>query len=353
MAVDSGTMQARGRENLVPWSFHLFLKSPLGALLTGLVIAIAVFAALTSLELLSGRPQALLHGVPAAEVGCFYLRGDYRIGVVGIILLMYAATARYVLASWTRETGALLARAELLDVDSLAANRWWGVIPGVLGMAICLGFAIDIAERDVEWTREYWILPHVINWGWCIPFGWTGGRLIYSLVGDAVIVSRLARSIEITDLDDTAPLETAIRHGLRTALLSMMLLGLISVHFVDPGLGIGAVIFVSVLFVVGATISTLPVLGVVKVFYDARDAQLAELRKEIEIEEEQLRNRDPGYEPGRIGDIVALEKRLESWQLSVFRFSTFARLVVYAIVGFLSWLSAEAVSIVVEDLFGF
>lgn len=337
----------------VPWSFDLFAKSPAGALITGTASAILLVGAAMALELLTGRPQALLSGIPAADVGCEYLRGDYRIGVVGIILLMYAATARFILARWTRETGALLAQVKPLDVDTLAANRLWGLLPGLLGIAICLGFAIDIAERDVEWTRDYWILPHIINWGWCIPFGWSGGRLVFALIGNAVVVSRLARSIRIKDLDDTAPLEAAVRHGLRTALLSLVLLGLISVHFVDPGLGVGAVVFVGVMFVVGTTISTLPAIGVIKVFYDTRDAQLAELRREIEIEEEQLRNRDPGYEPGRIGDIVALEKRLESWQLSVFRFSTFARLVFYALIGILSWLGAEALSVVVEDLFGF
>ena len=75
------------------------------------------------------------------------------------------------------------------------------------------------------------------------------------------------------------------------------------------------------------------------------------MRREIEIEEEQLRNKDPDYEPGRIGDIVALEQRLQDWQVSVFRFSTFARVLVYALIGFLSWVGAEAVSIVVEDMF--
>lgn len=353
MAVESHTLPAPRRGFRAPWSFYLFRRSPFGALTTGIGLALLLFVSLVSLELFTGRPQALLRGVPPADVGCAYLRGDYRIAVVGIILLLYSAAARFVLACWTRETAALLGRGEFLDADSLAANRAWGFMPGLLGIAICLGFAIDIAERSVEWTRDYWILPHIINWTWCIPFGWVGGRLIYALIVNAVLISRAARRIEVRDLDETGPLEAAVRHGLRSALLSLILLGLISVHFVDPGLGFGAVVFVGAMLVVGTTISTLPAIGVAKVLYDKRDEQLAELRREIQIEEQQLRDHVPGYVPGRIGDIVALEQRLENWHVSVFRFSTFARLVMYAFIGILSWLAAEAVSIVVEDLFGF
>ena len=336
-----------------PWSFYLFNKSPFNALLTGVLSGAALFVVLATLELLAGRPQALLRGEPAVQVGCEFLRGDYRIGVVGIILLMYSATARYILARWTREAAAILRQREFLDADTLASNRWWGFLPGLLGIAICLGFAIDIAERDIEWTRDYWILPHIFNWSWCIPYGWVGGRLIFAMIADAVLVSRVARKIEVTDLDDTAPLDAAVRHGMRSALLSLIFLGLVSVHFVDPGLGVGAVVFVVAMFVVGGVISTLPAMGVVQVLYDKRDAELETLRREIEIEEQQLRDKDPDYEPGRIGDIVALEQRLKDWNVSLFRFSTFARLTLYAVVGFLSWLAAESVSVIVEDLFGF
>lgn len=353
MAAESETLPAARAGTRAPWSFYLYTNSPLGAPATGVGLAVLIFAAAVSIELAIGRPQALIRGVDPAELGCVYLRGDYRIAVVGIMLLMYAATARYVLGRWTKQANALLGQPDTPEVDSLAANRVWGFIPGVLGIAFCLSFAVDIAERNVEWTRDYWIFVHGFNWAWCFPFGWVGGRLIFSLLGNAALVSRLARQIEVTDLDDTQPLEAAVRHGMRTALLSVVLLGLISVHFVDPGLGLGAIVFVTAMFIIGSVMSALPAVGVAKVFYDRRDEELGLLRREIEVEEQQLRDKNPDYEPGRIGDLVALEKRLEDWGLSVFRFSTFARLLVYAVIGFLSWLSAEAVSIVVEDMFGF
>ena len=83
-----------------------------------------------------------------------------------------------------------------------------------------------------------------------------------------------------------------------------------------------------------------------------RHAELLEhLRGEIAVEEQQLLDKDPDYEPGRIGDLVSMEKRLTEYKVTVFRFSTVTRLALYAIIGFLSWLGAAAVSVFVESLF--
>lgn len=335
-----------------PWTFRLFRLSNWPPLLTGIAFGAALLALMILLEFATGRPKAILAGNSPTDVGCEYLLGDYRIGIVGIILLAYAMTARYVLSRWTYQTASHLGAADFVDAESLAETRWWGFLPGVAGAALCLALAVDIAEREVEWTRDYWILPHIFNWVWCIPFGWIGMRLIYALTANAILISRVARNIEVADLDDTVPLDATIRHGTRSALLSLMLLGLVSVHFIDPGLGLPAVAFLVALFLVGVVISTLPVIGVVQVLYDKRDAHVDRLRHEIDIEEQQLLVKDPDYEPGRIGDLVALERRLEDWRPHIVRVSVLARLVAYTAIGFLSWLGAAAVSVVVEDFFG-
>ncbi len=353
MVVDTPVVPDRIRASTRPWTFRLFRLSNWPPALTGIAFGAALLAAMMLLEFATGRPQAILAGRSAADVGCEYLLGDYRIGIVGIILLAYAMTARYVLARWTYQTAAYLGSPGFVDAETLAETRWWGFLPGVAGAALCLALAIDIAERDIEWTSEYWILPHIFNWAWCIPFGWIGMRLIFALTANAILISRVARKIEVRDLDDTVPLDAAIRHGTRSALLSLMLLGLVSVHFIDPGLGLPAVAFLVTLFLVGVVISTLPVIGVVQVLYDKRDRHVDRLRQEIDIEEQQLLTKDPDYEPGRIGDLVALEKRLEDWRPPVVRVSVLVRLVIYTAIGFLSWLGAAAVSVVVENFFGF
>lgn len=347
---DGPTLQGATR---VPWSFRLFRRLPWRTSVTGMLIGLLLLAVVVGLELLSGRPQALLRGVAPVDAGCEYLPGDYRIAVVGIIALAFSMAARYKLTDWTHDAAETLGSPHVPDAETLAASRPWGVLPGLIGIAICLGFAVDIAERGVEWTRTYWIFPHVHNWGWCLPFGWVGGRLIYSIIANAMIVSRIAKGITIRSLDETTPVDAAVRHGSRSALISLMFLGIISVHFIDPGLNVLAIAFLVVLALLGASISALPAVGVVQCFDDKRDAELKMIRDEIAIEEQQLLAKDADYEPGRIGDLVTMEKRLASWSVSIFRFSALVRLALYVVIGFLSWLGAAAVSVVVENLVRF
>lgn len=344
--------EVRHASDRQPWSFGPADLSPFPTWVTGLIFGIALLAVVVLLELISGRPQALLSGIAPLEAGCEYLIGDYRIAVVGIIALAYSLTARYKLTEWTNEALDVLGRPDVLDAESLACARWWGFVPGILGILMCTAAAVDIAERGIEWTSAYWILPHVHNWGWCIPFGWVGGRLIYSVIANAVIISRVARSVEVKDLQDATGIEAAIRHGSHSALISLMFLGIMSVHFIDPGLDLPTIIVLVVLYGVGSLISALPTAGIVQSYFDKRDKELEMLRREIAVEERQLLDKDPRYEPGRIGDLVSMEQRLANWKVTVFRLSTLARLGLYVFIGFLSWIGAAAVSVVVETLLG-
>lgn len=351
MVVKSPDPQDRIGYAVRPWTFRLFRISRWSPLATGIAFGAFLLALMMLLELATGRPQAILAGRTAAEVGCTYLLGDYRIGIVGIIVLTYAMTARYVLARWTQLTAAHLGKEDFVDAEQLAETRWWGFLPGLFGSMLSLMVAIDISERDIEWTRVYWILPHIFNWLWCLPMGWIGMRLIYALAVNAIMIARIARDIEVRDLYDTVPLDATIRHGTRSALLSLMLLGLVSVHFIDPGLGLPTVAFLVSLFLVGVVISSLPVIGAVQTLYDKRNEHIERLRHELEVEEQQLLTNDPDYEPSRIGDIVALERRLEERRIPLFRLSVLVQLIGYAAIGFLSWLGAAAVSLLVESFF--
>ena len=353
MVVKTPDLQDQIGHAAQPWSFHLFRISKWSPLLTGIAIGGCLLALLMLMEFATGRPRAILAGQSAAEAGCIYLLGDYRIAIVGIIVLTYAMTARYILAGWTHQTASHLGKTDFVDAEQLAETRWWGFLPGLAGSILSLVIAIDISERPMEWSREYWILPHTFNWFWCVPMGWIGMRLIYALAANAVMIARLARGIEVRDLYDTVPLDATIRQGTRSALLSLMLLGLVSVHFIDPGLGLPTVIFLVSLFLIGVVISSLPVIGAVQTLYDKRNEHIERLRHELEVEEQQLLTNDPDYEPSRIGDIVALERRLEERRVPLFRLSVLVQLIMYAAIGFLSWLGAAAVSMLVESFFGF
>ncbi len=53
-----------GRATVQPWSFFLFRESPWLTSITGFALGIGLLTILVSLELLSGRPMAVLSGVP-------------------------------------------------------------------------------------------------------------------------------------------------------------------------------------------------------------------------------------------------------------------------------------------------
>ena len=353
MVVKTADLQDQTGHATRPWTFRLFRASSWLPLVTGIAFGASFLMLIMLLESSTGRPQAILAGQSAAEVGCTYLLGDYRIAIVSIIVLTFAMTARYILAGWTRQTAEHLGKTDFVDAEELAETRWWGFLPGLAGAVLCLMIAVDISERELEWSREYWILPHAFNWLWCMPMGWVGMRLIYALAANAVMIARIAREIEVRDIYDTVPLDATLRQGTRSALLALMLLGLVSVHFIDPGLGLTTVIFLVSLFLVGVLISSLPVIGAVQTLYEKRNEHIERLRYELEVEEQQLLTNDPDYEPSRIGDIVALERRLEERRVPLFRLSVLVQLILYATIGFLSWLGAAAVSVVVESFFGF
>lgn len=335
-----------------PWSFALFRLLPVSPSVMGALFGLLSAGLLVAFELMSGRPQKLLAGMPPEDVGCVFLLGDYRIALIGVILLAYTMTARYILTLWSQSAGRQLLKEDFQDAESIAESRWWGFLPGLAGAALTLTFGIDISERPMEWNRAYWILPHTFNWLWTIPFGWVAGRFFYSVPVNAILVARRAREIGAEELDSTLPMEQTIRHGLRSALLSLVFLGLVSVHFVDPGVGIVAVGVLVALFVSGVAIAIVPVANSFREVKAIHDQRLETLQAEIAAEERKLMERASDYEPGRIRDLTALEKRMTEQRFNFVSLPNVLRLAMYAFVGLLSWLGAAAVSIALEQVFG-
>lgn len=336
----------------LPWSFYLFRKSPVGPALTGVIICLLMITFLTVIEVLSGRPQMMLDGLSPAEAGCEWLLHDYRISIVGVFILTHAMTARYILCKWTYASALSLSDSDFNDAESHLAHSRWGFLPGLTGAIIVLALGIDMAKQDIEMTRAYWNVSHTFNWLWCVPAGWVCGQFIFALVRDAILISRRARDIEVRDLSERGPLDIAVKHGSRSTLLSLMFLGLASVHIFDPGMGPVSAVVLALLIAVGAIFSIAPPLGVIHGMYDFRDAELARLTHEISVGRQQLANSESSYNPGRISDMVALEQHLKNWKVNVLRLSNLARFVLYSALGFVSWLSAAGISIVVENMLG-
>ena len=333
-----------------PLSFVFFQTVSLPPPVTGVFATLVVLVSFVSLELLTGRPGELIAGHDPAAVGCAWLVGDYRISFLSILLLMYAATARFILAQVTLNNAALLQAAEdFLDIDRLATLRWWGWIPGLVGIAVVLVSAIDIAEREVEWTSEYWILPHFINWAWCVPFGWIAGRFIFATIGNGILVSRLAATVPCDSVFNASVLQPAVRQSSMSALLLTLMFGILSVHFVDPGAGYASVALVLSLVIVCFACSGIAAWGAGRRLLQLRNSELQRVRAEIlSMEKATLKSESVSVE--RMQNLLLLETRILDAKINPIQASTAARGVFYAALGLLSWLGAATVERILDQL---
>lgn len=333
-----------------PLSFAFFQTVPLPPPATGVLSTLCLLVCLVIIELLTGRPGELIAGHDAAAVGCAWLVGDYRISLLSILLLMYAATARFILAQVTQTNAtALGAAADFVDIDRLASLRWWGWFPGLVGVAIVLVSAIDIAEREVEWTSEYWILPHFVNWAWCVPFGWIAGRFIFAAVGNGVLISRLVRAIPCDSVFNASVLQPAVRQSSMSALLLTLMFGILSVHFVDPGAGYTSVALVLSLVVVCFACTGIAAWGAGRRLLQLRNSELQRVRSEI-LSMEQATLEGDNVSVERMQSLLLLETRILDAKINPIQASTAARGVFYAALGLLSWLGAATVERVLDQL---
>ncbi len=329
-----------------PLSFVLFDRIGWHPLLIGFTFGSVTLAVLVALEWMSGRPSGLIAGVSGAALGCHWLIGDYRLGVVNCLLLAYVSTARVVLAKSSLKNCEASFEGIHTEADTLASNRWWGVLPGLAGIALTLLIAMDIAERPIEWTSEYWILPHLFNWVWCFPIGWMGGRFLFALFANGWMLSRRTRSLELESVFDAGPLQGALNQAKVSAMLSIMFLGGVSVHFLDPGAGLGSVVVLLVLFAVAALISGLSLSGAMHAFNLAKQGELERVRKQLKHHEDQLLK---GDQPSvAIESLLALESRLRNRSFGLVEITNVGRFIAYAILGLMSWLGAAAVEMMLD-----
>jgi len=278
--------------------------------------------------------------------------GDYRITVLGVLLLVYVTTARYILVQHTRVNAvALAAPQEWTDADTLASNRRWGLLPGLIGIALTFLIAGDISERELEWTRDYWILPHLFNWLWCIPFGWVGGRFLFALGANGLAVSKLAQEKTLDSVFDASSLSAAVEQSNISALLMVLFLGGLAVHFVDPGAGYVSVMLLLFIFFWGFVFSYIAAVGATKNIRLVR-------RRELEMLQSQLHEMEKATLSGsaqstdRLQNLLLLESRIKAHRTGVFQVSSFAKGAFYAALGLLSWLGAATVERILDYFLG-
>lgn len=335
----AATARIYGRTRLPPWTIAAALT------LLALVLYLAVEAA-------TGRIPRLLGSESPESVGCTWLIGDYRISIVGILLLGYVTAAQVYLRRWTKQN--LLAVRRQLSPATRSENEfaadagfgdWAWSAAGVAGIGICLLVAIDIADRPFEWTSAYWIWPHVFNWVWSLLFGWLGGRFLFGVVAHCVHFSRAASELGPIDLFDTQSTAPFIDQGTKSSLLLLIFVGIVCVHLTDVGSGAVTVAVAGFLLILASSVSLIPMLGHHRIVHRAKHTALDRVRAGIRSHGLHLYgDGEATPRPSQdLADLVTMEKRLEEvseWLISI---SGAARLVLYVAIGLGSWFGAAMV----------
>lgn len=308
------------------------------------------------MEWASGRLGGVLAGVDPAALGCPWLLGDYRIVAVGIVALAYLMAARVHLAARTGRTfdqlEPLLEEGSVAEASALPASGWLPHLAALAGVALTGTMAYDISDRPVELTRAYWIGPHVWEWAWFLPFGWSGGRFLYEVGADSIATSRLARRLRRIDLLEMDWVQPFVNQGLRSALLVVVFIGILSIHFLDAGTGPVTAALLAGLLAIGAGVSILPGFGVRRRIRDDKRESLAQVRSEIREHSGRALGQERATSGGVLPDLLAMESRLEAVPEWPFMVSSAARLVIYSLLGLGSWLGGLTVEWLVERALG-
>jgi hypothetical protein len=276
---------------------------------------------------------------------------EARFGILVALLAGYLPTARrYVVLGAKKNLEDLLPLLAPPSRGSAAAQRRFGLLDaraarraGLLGILIVPITALLI-DRDptLFLQREYFGAEQCFAWVVGAWVGWSLGVFVYATQGYARRFSDLAGQIERIDLLDLQTLAPFARQGLRSALLWLVLLSLVSLNAVD-------LIWFSTLAVIalvgGTAALILPVRGIHLRLRQAKQAELGRVHAAI--------RGDPGPLSGSLisqhgadlglSGLLAYRNFLESVREWPFDAPTMLRFALYLAIPLGSWLGGAFV----------
>lgn len=268
-----------------------------------------------------------------------------------LVVLAYLPTAQVYLARWTRRHVQLLQPLLREGADLALGNTYLSRSSRVVGVAGSLAFVVLFLlvplDFEVYARRDYWTFESALAWLVVPLTGWMMARLAHALIFDARCVSRMAADLRRIDLIDLGPLAPFVQHGLRSALLVILLLaiGLTGLVGQQPSVLLHAILNFTALFGVGVAALVLPVVGVRGRIREEKHAQLATLRSRINADRQTILAGGPELDrvAARLPGLVSLEARLDAVREWPFDVSSLLRFAFYMAIGLGSWLGAAAV----------
>ncbi|MCP4005771.1 MAG: hypothetical protein GY725_16395 [bacterium] len=252
-------------------SVALFSRAGIGSVWTGALIAALMLGIFATIAWIQGSLDMFLNG----EAGLWEYR-EARIGILVAVLAGFLPGARQLLAEGAqRDFDALRGQ---IDLTPSAVERFCLLDTRSIQLAGCAGLAIVpltalAIDRDpgLYLQSEYWNGEQIFSWlvgGWVT---WNLGILIYSTLSFSNRFSELAAHLRRLDLFDLQALSPFSRHGLRSALVWLVLASTITLNAVDVAWFATTGVFALLL---GASALMLPVRGIHERLREAKRAEL-------------------------------------------------------------------------------
>jgi len=340
-----GMSDARSSTRLSPLWLGFVVS---GSLLLVLIVVETVFgrwAALTT----TGEFDALARGSTGV------LR-DLRIAIVHSLVAGYVSAALLFVVRNGRRTVKVLQQALNFTPEecarlaaSVRLSRRWLVIIAVVGLALALisPYLVPPVPKNPwdpsSWQPEvYWhrLLGPVV----VVMQLWLG----YAIVSVSLRMSRIARKLSDIDLLDLSPLGPFTQLGLTNALLLFGLLSIWSLMMIETGFGRMMVIIGGITLVFATLALFAPVQGVHARIRQSKTRELDWVNGEIAARRATLQDATPARAGGELADLVAYRSLIDGVPEWPFTTSTYARLVLYALIPLMSW----GIGVVAEEIVG-
>ena len=273
------------------------------------VVGVGVAACLIALELATSIWTGSI-GVLLASDDPFALR-DARLAIVVPLLIGYLLAARRY-ATLGARTHLEELRLLLRDPAANAALDQASAPPDLrrarraawIALLIQPLIALSIDRDPGLYLRSsYWVPEHVFNWVFGMLVLWNIGWATSCQLQYARRFSALARAIPRLDLFDRRPLAPFARQGLRSALLTLLAIAIISLNAADQG-------FAWVLWVIGPITLGLAAAALLLPARGVRDRVRRAKHEELELVRQAIQGN-----PDALADSV-IAKRAESLGLA-------------------------------------
>jgi hypothetical protein len=324
----------------IPLSVRILERFPsplFAALLAGLL--------LTSVYLLGEWFTGGLQGVWSGAGDSLGLRATATL----FLLVAYIPLAHLLLRRWTGQHLSSLSAASG-SVTRFTQSSPPSVLAGILGMVTFLLLFIVVPNFLAGFPGVNFQMLAAAGSG--MVFGWLSARFLVCMVMDSMRMSQLARDLHSLDLLDLDPLVPFVQQGLKSVLLTVIVMVLTSHLYIAPGDAvIGSSVFLLIWGGLTLLVYILPVRGIHERIQREKRSQLAAVRAEIRDAASQvLENHEGAAVNGRLSALLDLEIRLERVRAWPFDGSSWLKFGLYLLLGLGSWLGAAAVERLLDTL---